>query len=105
MRMPTAPEKSKLKITVKFFTTLREIVGKKEEQIEFSRPITVEALLKQLSKSYGKEFVDYVFDELGNVRGHLQFLVNGKSITTMQGFKTKLNNGDQIAILPPVGGG
>jgi molybdopterin synthase sulfur carrier subunit len=103
--MPAAPEKSKIKITVKFFTTLREIVGKKEEQIEFSRLITVEALLKQLSKNYGKEFVDYVFDELGNVRGHLQFLVNGKSITTMQGFKTKLDNGDQIAILPPVGGG
>jgi len=103
--MPTAPEKSAIKITVKFFTTLREIVGKREEQIELFRPITVEALLKQLSKTYGNEFVDYVFDELGNVRGHLQFLVNGKSITTMQGFKTMLKNGDQIAILPPVGGG
>jgi len=103
--MPTAPEKSAIKITVKFFTTLREIVGKREEQIELFRPITVEALLKQLSKTYGNEFVDYVFDELGDVRGHLQFLVNGKSITTMQGFKTMLKNGDQIAILPPVGGG
>ena len=103
--MPTAPEKTKIKITIKFFTTLREIVGKKEEQIEFSRPITVEAFLRQLSETYGKDFVDYVFDELGNVRGHLQILINGKSITTLQGFKTKLSNGDQIAILPPVGGG
>jgi molybdopterin synthase sulfur carrier subunit len=103
--MPTAPEKTKIKITVKFFTTLREIVGKKEDQIEFSDPITVEALLKQLSRSHGKDFVDYVFDELGSVRGHLQILVNGKSITTMQGFRTKLKNNDQVAILPPVGGG
>jgi molybdopterin synthase sulfur carrier subunit len=103
--MPATPKKSTITVTVKFFTTLREIVGKKEEQKKFSRPITVEAFLKHLSKSYGKEFVDYVFDELGNVRGHLQILVNGKSITTMQGFKTKLNNDDQIAILPPVGGG
>jgi molybdopterin synthase sulfur carrier subunit len=103
--MPKDPEKSAVNITVKFFTTLREIVGKREEKIELTRPITVKALLKQLSKTYGDEFIDYVFDELGNVRGHLQFLINGKSITTMQGFKTKLNNGDQIAILPPVGGG
>jgi len=103
--MPAAQKKSTVQVTVKFFTTLREIVGKKEEQIEFSSPVTVEALLKQLSKIYGKEFVDYVFDELGNVRGHLQILVNGKSITTMQGSKTKMNSGDQIAILPPVGGG
>ena len=94
-----------LKVTVKFFTTLREITGKKEEQVEFSKAATVASLLKQLSKKYGKEFSDYVYDELGDVRGHLQILINGRSITTMQGFKTKLNNGDQIAILPPVGGG
>ena len=103
--MQATPKEPAVKVTVKFFTTLREIVGKKEEQVELSRPITVETLLKQLSKTYGNEFVDYVFDDLGNVREHLQFLVNGKSITTIHGFKTKLNNGDQIAILPPVGGG
>jgi molybdopterin synthase sulfur carrier subunit len=94
-----------IRVTVKFFTTLREIIGKKEEQIQLVRPISVEALLKQLSKKCGKEFTDYVYDELGNVRGHLQFLVNGNSITSLQGFKTKLKEGDQIAILPPVGGG
>jgi len=94
-----------IKVKIKFFTTLREIVGKKEEQIELSRSVTVQALMRQLSKKYGKDFEDYVYDELGNIRGHLQFLVNGKSITTLQGLKTKLKENDQIAILPPVGGG
>jgi len=94
-----------IRVKVKFFTTLREIVGKKEEEIELSRSVTVEALLRQLSKTYGKEFEDYVYDELGNIRGHLQFLVNGKSITALRGLKTKLKEGDQVAILPPVGGG
>ncbi|HKZ94916.1 MAG TPA: ubiquitin-like small modifier protein 1 [Candidatus Bathyarchaeia archaeon] len=94
-----------VKVSVKFFTTLREIVGKKEEQIEFSKPINVNAVLKQLSKKYGKDFDDYMFDELGDVRGHLQVLVNGQSVTTMNDLRTQLNNGDQVAILPPVGGG
>jgi len=94
-----------IKVQVKFFTTLREIVGKKEEQIELSRSVTVEALLRQVSKTYGKEFQDYLYDELGNLRGHLHFLVNGKSITALQGLKTQLREGDQVAILPPVGGG
>jgi molybdopterin converting factor small subunit len=35
----------------------------------------------------------------------LSFLVNGTNINNMQGFDTKLKNGDVIAILPPVGGG
>jgi len=103
--MPPEPTKASINVRVKFFTTLREIVGKKEEQIELSGSATLETLLKQLSKKHGKEFVDYVYDELGNVRGHLQFLINGKSASTVKGLKTKLGEGDQIAILPPVGGG
>jgi len=93
------------KVTARFFTTLREITGKKEEPVEFSKTATINSLLKQLSKKYGKDFDDYMFDEIGDVRGHLQILVNGKSITATGGLKTKLKEGDQVAILPPVGGG
>jgi len=103
--MPPKPKKTSISVKVRFFTTLREIVGKKEEQIELSGSVTLEALLKQLSKKYGKDFEDYIYDELGNVRGHLQFLKNGKSASAEQGLKTKLGEGDQVAILPPVGGG
>jgi len=95
----------KIKVKVRFFTSLREIVGKREEQIEFSKGVTVEELLRHLSQKHGERFRDYVYDEEGEVRGHLQFLVNGQSTTTLQGFKTKLKEGDQVAILPPVGGG
>lgn len=65
----------------------------------------METVLKQLSRKYGKDFDDYMFDELGDVQGHLQILINGKSVSTMQGLKTRLNDADQVAILPPVGGG
>ncbi len=90
---------------MRFFTTLREITGKREDQIELKRPTSVNLLLKQLGKKYGKEYDDYVFDELGDVRGHLQVLVNGQSVTTLRGLRTTLKDGDQVAILPPVGGG
>ena len=94
-----------MKVTIKFFTTLREVAGKREERIELSNGTTVEELLRLLSRKYGKGFINYVYDEKANVRGYLQFLVNGKSITTLQGFKTRLKDGDKIAIIPPVGGG
>jgi len=103
--MPPESKKTSISVRVKFFTTLREIVGKKEENIDLSGSVTVNALLKQLSKKYGEDFKDYVYDETGNVRGHLQFLINGKSASTLHQFKTKLREGDQVAILPPVGGG
>jgi len=94
-----------MKVTVKFFTNLREIIGKPQEQIELSEAVTVNELLQQLGEKYGEKFTRYVFDEKGAVRGHLHFLINGKSITNRQGLKTKLKENDIIAILPPVGGG
>jgi len=94
-----------MKVTIKFFTTLRELTGKGEEQMELPSVTTVEELLKQLSKRYGRKFSDYVYNDVGNVRGYLQFLINGRSITTLQGLETRLKEGDRVAIIPPVGGG
>jgi len=94
-----------MKIIVKFFTVLREITGKREEKLEFSNSISVNALLDHLSKKYGRQFTDYIYDTSGKPRGYLQFLVNGKSITTLEDFRTRLKEGDKVAIIPPVGGG
>ena len=94
-----------MKVTVKYFTTLREITDKREEEIKFSSDLTFGELLERLSKKHGRRFMDYVYDKGGNAQSYLQFLVNGRSVTTLEGFKTKLKEGDRVAIIPPVGGG
>ena len=97
-----------LKVSVRFFTSLREITGTKEETLEFSdkEKVTVDKILTTLSSHYGKGFVDYVYDaKTHKVTGFLQFLINGASASTMKGLQTELKDGDVLAILPPVGGG
>ncbi len=94
-----------MRVKVKYFTVLREITKKREEEIELPEAATVEGLLNLLSERHGRKFTEYVYGEVERARSHLQFLVNGRNTTTMQGFKTKLKNGDEVAILPPVGGG
>lgn len=94
-----------MKITVKFFTSLREITGKKQDEIESSGTIILEELLKLLSKKYGQQFTDYLYNEKGNVRTYIQILINGRGINALQGFETRLKEGDSVAIFPPVGGG
>lgn len=94
-----------MKVKVKFFTSLREITGKKEEEIQLPRTIRVKELLVSLSEKYGKEFTDYLYDERGKVQTYIQILVNGRGINVLQGFETELKEGDTIAIFPPVGGG
>ncbi|MDH5374727.1 MAG: MoaD family protein [Candidatus Bathyarchaeota archaeon] len=95
-------------MSVRFFAALRELVGKKVESLEFlnGEEATVERVLKRLVELYGKDFIEYVFDrETGDIQSYLTLLVNGRSITTLDGLRTRLTDGDVLAILPPVGGG
>jgi len=66
----------------------------------------VDRVLKRLTQRYGRKFVEYVYDaKTGEVKGFLQFLVNGRSASSLEGLSTRLADGDVLAIIPPVGGG
>jgi molybdopterin synthase sulfur carrier subunit len=97
-----------VEVKVRFFTSLRETVGKREETVTFleGEKITVELVLKTLSVKYGKPFTEYVYDgKTGQPKNFLQFLINGTSTSTLNGLETELKDGAVLAILPPVGGG
>jgi len=97
-----------VRVSVRFFASLRELTGKREETVEFSgkEKVTVGMVLERLGKRYGKDFVEYVFDQkTGEVKGFLQFLVNGRSASALESLDTVLEDGDVLAIVPPVGGG
>ncbi len=97
-----------MEVKVRFFTSLREIVDKREETLTFpaGEKVTVDSVLGRLAQQYGKPFKEYVYDgETGQPKGFLQFLVNGTSTTAQKGLETELRDGDVLAILPPVGGG
>jgi MoaD family protein len=97
-----------MRVSVRFFTTLREITGKKEEVLQFSKDekATVNIILEGLKKEYGRAFKEYVYDSnTGEIKGYLQFLVNGRSLSSPGDLKSELSDGDVLAILPPVSGG
>lgn len=97
-----------MQVKVRLFTSLREIVGKREETLCFPEGdrVNVDTVLKMLSSKYGQHFTEYVYEpKTGQPKGFLQFLINGNSTTTLNGQKTELKEGDVLAILPPVGGG
>jgi sulfur-carrier protein len=97
-----------LKVKIRFFTSLREIVDTREETLMFpgDKKVTVDIVLQALSEKHGAAFAKYVFNgETGQPKGFLQFLVNGASTQTLSGLETQLKDGYVLAILPPVGGG
>lgn len=97
-----------LQVSIRLFTVLKEIVGKKEKKLIFAEgeKVTVRVALRHLANCYGKRFTEYVYDpQSDQVRGYLQFFINGQSAIGLNGLETMLADGDVLAIVPPVGGG
>ena len=74
-------------VTVRYFATLREHRGCAEEQIAFSEPVTVGELFARI-------FADTAVPRVAYARN--RDLVSPD---------TPLADGDEVAFLPPVGGG
>ncbi len=95
-----------MQVSIRYFTSLRELTGKKEEKLSFPEDqITVDLALKTLSKKYGKNFDDYIYNKNGQTKSFLQFLINGNNVSTLERLESTLRDGDVLAILPPIGGG
>ncbi|MFW6040387.1 MAG: MoaD/ThiS family protein [Thermoplasmatota archaeon] len=83
---------SKINVKFKFFATTRDIIGKREINKTLDRGTTVEEGVEQLFKDY---------PDLREYKNQLMIAVN-KEIGDK---KQRLDEGDEIALLPPVGGG
>lgn len=92
-----------MKIKVKFFAPFRELFGANESEIELRSAPDVRELLNLLCKS--SERREKIFDQFGELRPYVMILKNGQPIQILDGVRTKLEEGDEIAIFPPVSGG
>lgn len=81
-----------LSVTVVYFARARECAGTAEEKLELTRPASLEQLFARVLA---------VHPDLAEIKQKLRLLVNGIWVPE----KTELNDGDRIALLPPVGGG
>lgn len=95
-----------MKVKTQYFASLRELLSLREEALDVRNDIDVKGLLEFLVERHGPKLKAYLFDtNTGTPKQHLQFIIDGKSITTLQGLTTKLYEGATFAVIPPVGGG
>jgi len=96
-----------MKVKVRYFTTLRELAGKPEEEWEIEDSRTLGNLIENVAAKYGEEAHNYLYDESksGKVDPSIYFLINGADSRTLSGLDTELKDGDIVAIIPPIGGG
>ena len=89
---------------VKIFATLRPLVGAKEVEVDVKAGDTVRSVLEKLTTEY-PALRKRVLDDDGNLQSSITVLVNGRSIKFLAGLNSTIQDGDQLALFPPVGGG
>lgn len=92
-----------MKINIRAFANFREILGR-DLSVDLKDGSTIGDLLESLSSSR-KQLRPAIFDESGQVREYVIIMKNRKDVSTLQGLETVLEEGDEVAILPPVAGG
>ena len=91
-----------IRITLKVFGGLRDL---RPSPLEI-RTVPVRSRVADLwcaLEAEAPEFVAKLRDGVKN--GYLHVLVNGRNIVFLDGADTKLNDGDTVAVFPPIGGG
>ena len=89
---------------IKFYATIREMVGGKEINLALDPHATVRMVLRQLSDKY-PELGQKLWDEDEVPRGFVKVLKEGRDIQYLQGLDTALAEADTLSLFPPVGGG
>ncbi|MCS7136484.1 MAG: ubiquitin-like small modifier protein 1 [Nitrososphaerota archaeon] len=94
-----------MKIIVRAFATIRESLGTGYVEILLEDGSDVRTLLKTLTKKFGDVFRNQVLVNEEKLAPYVKVLVNGRDIEYLSGMGTKLKDGDEVAIIPPVAGG
>jgi molybdopterin synthase sulfur carrier subunit len=87
-------------IKVRLFANIREIVGERELFLDST---TVGGVLDTLT-SMKPDLRDVLFEDAA-LRPYITVLLNGRNINEIDGVKSALTEGDEVAIFPPVSGG
>lgn len=93
------------RVKVKSFSVIRDVLGADTVEIDVSSPETIGGLFDALLGKYGQPFKDRIWDP--NTGGIAPFLIrlNETMVSSTLDTDKKIKDGDEIALIFPIGGG
>lgn len=91
-----------MKLKVKLFANFREVTRNKEVEVDV-KGSTVKDVVSALITAYPKLEPLMLADR--EIKPYVNILLNGQSVKGSGGLASKVKEGDDLAIFPPVSGG
>ena len=92
-------------LTVKFIGALRQLSGKPQLIANFQQGMSLEDLLDTLRSEIPQLTKVFSEHQLSDSNSNALVLINGREISVLNGFETKLGDNDEIVFIPVVHGG
>jgi MoaD family protein len=92
-------------LTIKFIGALRHFSGKTQFALTFQEGISIKELIEKICQELIELKPTFRDQELNDSRSNSLILVNGREISVLKGYETKLSDGDEIVFVPVVHGG
>ena len=67
--------------------------------------VSIYELILKAEKLISKKFLDQLIDEKRQILQGTMILINGRNIVHLDGINSNVQEGDEISIFPPGGGG
>ena len=95
-----------IQVKVHTILNLKKIIGRGDIDLTMKKGSTVKDVLNTMVETYGEPLTAQLFDSGGGLFPYIRLMVNGRDIAFLEKkMETALQEGDEILILPPVGGG
>ena len=90
---------------VKFYATLREIVGGRAVDIPLDHGVTAQQLFDKMIELY-PALRKELLDDGGNLHGHVHFFINGRDVQFHdEAWDKPILPEDVVTVFPAIGGG
>ncbi len=95
-----------IRIEVNLLGTLQEITKKRNVSLEFDSFVAVKDVISELATFFPSKFKQVLIDpELNDPRPNMIILLNKKEIGVLDGLDTRIEDGDNLVLIPVSHGG
>jgi len=93
------------RVKVKSFSVIRDVLGAEVVAVDVKEPATVGRLFDELVHRYGQPFKEKIWDPNTGQIAPFLIKLNESMIRSTNDMEHEIKNGDEIAIIFPIGGG
>jgi len=93
------------RVKVKTFSVIRDVLGSDIVEIDVDEPETVGGLFMALLRKYGQPFKEKLWDPNTGEMAPFLIRLNDTVISSTLDIDREIKDGDEIAVIFPIGGG